>query len=67
MIEDDLRHATGRGGTVMTAQVCFEKAVHVDRVYHAEPEPLCEDLSAAQTAEIAQLRAWLCQWYGIYQ
>ena len=36
----------------------------LDRAYHAELRQLCENIIAAQTEEIARMRAWLCEWYG---
>ena len=36
----------------------------VDRAYHPELEELCEDIIATQSAEIEQMQAWLCEWYG---
>lgn len=43
---------------IKEARHCLEKA------FHAELREMCEQIMAAQSAEIAQLRAWLCQWYG---
>jgi uncharacterized protein (DUF305 family) len=36
----------------------------VDRAFHEELVGMCEDIITAQSAEIEQLRTWLCQWYG---
>lgn len=36
----------------------------VDRAYHGELRDLCQGIIEAQSAEIAQLETWLCQWYG---
>jgi uncharacterized protein (DUF305 family) len=36
----------------------------VDRAYHDELIAMCEDIIVAQSAEIEQMRNWLCQWYG---
>lgn len=36
----------------------------LDRAYHAELREMCEDIIATQSAEIAQMQTWLCQWYG---
>ncbi len=33
------------------------------RADHEELRGLCEGIIASQTAEIAQMRGWLCQWY----
>ena len=45
-------------GAIREAQHC------VDRAYHPELIALCEDIIAAQQAEIQQLQTWLCEWYG---
>ena len=37
----------------------------LDRAYHAELRSLCEDIIETQSAEIAQMQTWLCEWYGI--
>jgi uncharacterized protein (DUF305 family) len=37
----------------------------IDRAYHAELVALCEDIVIAQSAEIEQMRTWLCNWYGL--
>ena len=44
---------------VMMAEMCVEKAVH------EELRQLCEDIIAAQSAEIRQMQGWLQEWYGI--
>jgi uncharacterized protein (DUF305 family) len=36
----------------------------VDRAYHDELIAMCEDIIVMQSAEIEQMRTWLCQWYG---
>jgi uncharacterized protein (DUF305 family) len=36
----------------------------LDRAYHSDLRDLCEGIIATQSAEIAQLESWLCQWYG---
>lgn len=36
----------------------------VDRAYHNQLVRLCESIIAAQSAEIEQMQAWLCEWYG---
>lgn len=36
----------------------------LDHASHRELLGLCEQIIEAQTAEIAQLQAWLCHWYG---
>lgn len=36
----------------------------LDHASHRELLELCEQIVEAQTAEIAQLEAWLCHWYG---
>ena len=37
----------------------------VDRAYHEELVGLCQNIIAVQSAEIEQMQAWLCDWYGI--
>lgn len=44
---------------IMMAELCVEKAVH------GELAALCEDIIAAQQAEIEQMQTWLASWYGI--
>jgi uncharacterized protein (DUF305 family) len=41
-----------------------EAADCLDRAGHQELVELCEQIIAAQAAEIQQMRAWLCDWYG---
>jgi len=36
----------------------------LDKAYHAELRALCENIVTTQSAEIAQMQTWLCQWYG---
>lgn len=36
-----------------------------ERAYHPELVNMCEEIIEMQSAEIAQLRAGLCQWYGL--
>lgn len=36
----------------------------LDKAYHAELRELCENIVRTQSAEIAQMQMWLCQWYG---
>lgn len=36
----------------------------LDKAAHAELRALCEDIISTQSAEIAQMQAWLCAWYG---
>lgn len=40
------------------SQLCLEKATH------AELRALCSEVIAAQSAEIAEMQAWLEEWYG---
>jgi uncharacterized protein (DUF305 family) len=47
-------HARG----IREGEQCLKKA------YHADLIEMCHDIIATQSAEIAQLEAWLCQWYG---
>ena len=44
---------------IMTAELCVEKAVH------EELRAMCEEIIAAQMAEIEQMQARLQDWYGI--
>lgn len=44
---------------VMMAELCE------GRVIHPELEELCDSIMAAQTQEIAEMQAWLKDWYGI--
>ncbi len=41
-----------------------ESSVCLQRAYHDDLVSLCEDIIAAQSAEIVQMRTWLCEWYG---
>jgi uncharacterized protein (DUF305 family) len=34
------------------------------RAFHEELRNLCQRIIQAQSAEINQMRTWLCQWYG---
>jgi uncharacterized protein (DUF305 family) len=43
---------------IVTAEGC------VDRAHHADLRELCQGIIETQSAEIAQLENWLCQWYG---
>jgi uncharacterized protein (DUF305 family) len=43
---------------IREGEQCLKKA------YHADLIGMCHDIIATQSAEIAQLEAWLCQWYG---
>ena len=43
---------------IKESRKCLQKAAHT------ELREMCEQIIAAQTAEIAQLRSWLCQWYS---
>lgn len=36
----------------------------LDKAYHTELRELCENIISTQSAEIAQMEIWLCQWYG---
>ena len=44
---------------IMTSQLCVEKAIH------EELRALCQEIIAAQQAEIQQMQTWLQEWYGI--
>ena len=37
----------------------------VDRAYHQDLIELCEGIVATQTAEIALMRDWVCDWYDV--
>ena len=37
----------------------------IDRAYHEELVEMCTQIVQAQVAEISQMRAWLCEWYGV--
>ena len=36
----------------------------LDKAYHTELRELCQNIIATQSAEIALMQTWLCQWYG---
>lgn len=36
----------------------------LDKAYHAELRELCQNIITTQSAEIALMETWLCQWYG---
>lgn len=42
---------------LVRARQCQKRALHEELI------AMCQMMEAAQTAEIAQLREWLCQWY----
>lgn len=44
---------------VEMAEVCVAKAVH------EELRSMCQDIIAAQSAEIRKMQSWLQQWYGV--
>lgn len=44
---------------IRMAATCTKRASHPDLV------DMCEEIIEAQAAEITQLRAWLCEWYGL--
>lgn len=44
---------------IREARECLERA------YHPELRALCQNIMETQQAEIEQLQAWLCAWYGI--
>lgn len=44
---------------VMMAQLCEERAVH------PELREMCQEIEQAQMREMAQMQAWLKEWYGI--
>lgn len=49
---------THHEAAIKEAQQCLDKAGH------AELRQLCENIIATQSAEVQQLKTWLCQWYG---
>lgn len=44
---------------VMTAELCEDRAVREELLM------LCQDIEAAQSAEIEQMQMWLEDWYGV--
>lgn len=44
---------------VAMAELCLGRAVHPDL------ETLCEDVMAAQSAEVREMQRWLQDWYGV--
>lgn len=44
---------------IQMASTCIERASHTELV------EMCEEIIETQSAEIVQLRAWLCKWYGM--
>ena len=44
---------------IMMAMLCEGRTVH------PELQQMCEDIIAAQTAEIAEFQTWLNDWYGV--
>ena len=48
-------------GAIREGEQCLRRA------YHPELRSLCQNIISAQSAEIQQMEAWLCQWYGICQ
>ena len=47
------------------AKAIKEATTCLERAYHPELLNLCQGIIETQTAEIRQMRAWLCEWYGI--
>jgi uncharacterized protein (DUF305 family) len=43
----------------------IEGARCMERAYHQSLLEMCENIVATQTAEIQQMRKWLCDWYGV--
>lgn len=43
---------------IQMASTCTERASHTELV------DMCEEIIETQSAEIVQLRTWLCKWYG---
>ena len=50
-----IRH---HAGAIREAEKCLNKASH------SELHSLCTSIIETQSAEIAQMETWLCQWYG---
>lgn len=48
-------------------QAVREASKCTERAHHEDLEASCEDIVTTQAGEIEQMRAWLCQWYGICQ
>ena len=46
-------------------QAIKEGETCLDRGYHPELLGLCQNIIETQSAEIEQMQAWLCEWYGI--
>lgn len=46
-------------------QAVVKSSTCLDRASHEELVAMCEDIIIAQSAEIEQMRTWLCDWYGI--
>jgi uncharacterized protein (DUF305 family) len=46
-------------GAIREAEVCL------DRADHPELLSLCQNIIVTQRAEIQQMQAWLCDWYGL--
>jgi uncharacterized protein (DUF305 family) len=44
-------------------QAIIEGEMCLKRAYHDELKGLCENIIATQSAEIAQMQQWLCEWY----
>lgn len=44
---------------IMMSELCLEKAIHPELL------ALCEQIIAAQAAEIEQMQGWLAEWYGV--
>ncbi len=44
-------------------QAIKESSKCLDRAYHDELKSLCQQIIAGQQQEIAQMQAWLCEWY----
>lgn len=54
-LESMIRH---HAGAVREGEHCVERA------YHEALIELCHGIVESQTAEIEQMEAWLCEWYG---
>lgn len=55
-MEEMIRH---HEGAIREAEQCLKRAYHEDLI------DLCQNIIETQSAEIAEMEAWLCEWYSI--
>lgn len=55
-MEDMIRH---HEGAIREAEKCLNRAYHQDLI------DTCENIIETQSTEIAEMEAWLCEWYSI--